>query len=1003
MLHLLHIFRTISLVMVLCTSLLFMRPLVSQAAPAQELTLAVFVDHDRARLEQKFSPLALYLSKALPGYHVSIQLLSADEIEQRTRNHTVDFLLTNPVQYSRLKLQTGISGAVATLAQHNSGTALTKSGGVIIARAERDDITSINNLAGKRIATASTSSIGGYLAPLKEMIAAGLREPHPSLLHITGMPHETAVHAVLKGNADVGFIKTDTLEEMTSNGLLNPAQLKVINPRTSPGFPYKLSTALYPEWPFVILPHVAGDVARQAAAALFSLKEDSWGAEPDSLHGFTIPANYEPVQRLLQELHQPPFHELSSYSLLSLWQHYHWRLLSLPGVALVLLVMGTVLFRANRKLKEARALSDRLMTNLHALVDNFPFMIWFKDVNGTILAANQTFAAAAGKANASEMIGCTDFDLWPADLAYKYRTDDQAVMEKRGSISAEEAMVSGGHRSWIETYKNAVISKDGNLLGTVGFARDITYRKRIEEQLHANEVSLRDTQIMLQSILDNAGIGIVLVKERRIVWANKRHLEIFGFDNEPDAMTMLATRELYSSEEDYLRVGEAAYANIAAGSSYNAEVQMKRRNGELFWCKLFGTAVNPHDQSAGSIWIIDDISDYRHINEELLKAKETSDAASKAKGDFLANMSHEIRTPLNGLLGMAQLLEMTSLTSEQREHLNAIITSGQVLLNLLNDVLDFSKIEAQMLEVVRSDFHLHKAVSDVVYMQKTQLYRKKLRITVHIQPEIPDVVVGDELRFKQILINLLSNAIKFSDSGEISLQVTLMESAANSVLLRIVCRDNGIGMSQDILERIFSPFTQADSSTTRKYGGTGLGLVICRKLAELMGGTIRAESSVGEGSAFYLELPFGIANQQHQHVEKHGTSVHLPLHTEHPLHVLVVDDNEINRLAVSAILKKIGHHCVCAENGLDAVAEWRKGGFDVILMDLQMPVMNGEEAVNIIRTEEVGNGTHIPIVALTADVLKGTIERLLATGFDSYLGKPFLLPELVRVLKQPIN
>jgi two-component system, sensor histidine kinase len=413
--------------------------------------------------------------------------------------------------------------------------------------------------------------------------------------------------------------------------------------------------------------------------------------------------------------------------------------------------------------------------------------------------------------------------------------------------------------------------------------------------------------------------------------------------------------------------------------------------------------------TGGETWIFDDITERAAFDQGLIEAKQAAEAANRAKSEFLANMSHELRTPLNGVLTMAQLMARGELEASQREKLDIIRASGQELLHVINDILDFSKIEAGKLDLESIDFDPTKVLEAMLAGFAAVAERQQIELHLEVAANARGLRTGDPTRLRQIVNNYVSNALKFTAEGSVRIRIA-GDGAEGREGLIIAVRDTGVGVPASKMPLLFQKFSQVDASTTRQFGGTGLGLAICRELAALMGGRVWADSEVGVGSTFYCALGLPYAGEAVQAETRDDVFDDFAAMDETgadpapPLRILAAEDNRTNQVVLSTIMEVFGFELTLVENGREAVEAWSAGGFDLVLMDVQMPEMDGVTATRLIRKAELrSNLPRTPIIALSANAFSHQINEYAAAGMDAHVAKPIELATLQAVIEQVLS
>jgi PAS domain S-box-containing protein len=570
--------------------------------------------------------------------------------------------------------------------------------------------------------------------------------------------------------------------------------------------------------------------------------------------------------------------------------------------------------------------------------------------------------------------------------------------------SQEGEMITPDGRTWLSRSSPIKDERDA-VRGVVHVALDISDRKKAESALKESERLL--TSII--SFLPDA--TFVIDKKGRVISWNRSMEKMTGVKAE-----QVLGKMNYEYALPFYRKRRPMLIDAVRGidqiSERNCDAIKRNDDGTLVAeaciSNLHGSEVyllesaSPLFDSDGNYWgaieSIRDITERKRSEEELQKSKERAISATRAKSEFLANMSHEIRTPMNAVIGMTGLLLDENLTEEQREYVEIIRHSGDTLLSIINNILDLTKIEAGMIELERQPFDLHGCLDVSIDMVAAEAATKGLIMEYAFDRDIPIMAMGDPTRINQILINLLNNAVKFTEKGKITISVSGKAIDEQSHEIHFAVKDTGIGIPEDKTCRLFQSFSQIDASTARRYGGTGLGLAISKKLTELMGGKMWVESEVGKGSVFHFTIFVEPILSEPATIGKSVSKAHARCDNENGLSILLAEDNLVNQIVAKKMLDKLGYRADVAANGIEVLQALERRQYDVILMDVQMPEMDGLEATRAIRNGRPDREQPV-IIAMTASALKGDREMCLAAGMNGYISKPTQIEELKTALE----
>jgi PAS domain S-box-containing protein len=681
---------------------------------------------------------------------------------------------------------------------------------------------------------------------------------------------------------------------------------------------------------------------------------------------------------------------------------------------------------------------------LHTLIDSLPDLVYVKDTLGRYVLNNLAHQLFLGVSSPEQVAGKTAFDFFPRELAEQYQADYLNALQTGKTIVNEigQTVDGAGNQLWVSRIKIPLRDGAGNIIGILGVARDITHAHRAETALRESEAQLRSVNetlekrvaersaaaeeraiaaafseracrkqtAILRSVLASMGDAVVVTDEAGVAMHfNPAAKQLLGIDAGAGGVPSIDRYHLYLPDGvTPVPQNDRPLARAMRGESFDEAEYLVRQEGGVADKAVSATGRPLLDEDGtvrGGVVVFHDVTDRNRVQAEFHRAKEAAEAANSAKSEFLANMSHEIRTPMTAIIGYAdKMLEENQSLSDRQDSLQVIRRNGRHLLSLISDVLDISKIEAGQMTVEKVDLDLPRLVADVISMMMPRAVEKGLNFTVAFDGPIPSQVRSDPTRMKQVLVNLLSNAIKFTPGGQVALRGSC-DAARSSMILHFKIADTGIGMTAEQVARLFRPFTQADESTTRRFGGTGLGLTISRRLAQMLGGDVVVESQEGIGSVFTASFdggsPAGI-EMLHDLTESK-----LPAPTldegvrqwEIRGKILLAEDGRDNQRLIESHLRDAGAEVTIAENGRIALELANSQSFDLILMDMQMPELDGYSAATELRR----TGSTVPIVALTAHAMAEDRARAMASGCTDYLTKPIDKQLLLRTICQHLK
>ncbi len=637
-------------------------------------------------------------------------------------------------------------------------------------------------------------------------------------------------------------------------------------------------------------------------------------------------------------------------------------------------------------------------SKMESIVNSISEVIFQTNFSGEWLYLNSAWTKITGfsidkslDSNVFEFIHPDDIDSCMVSL--------RTLIESKTNFIFNELRVvtNSGSYKWCEATTRVTRGADGKRNGFTGTLKDITTRKRLEEEK-------KKTEEKFKLIFEKSSVAYLIIKESRFIECNQASLDLFGVSEK----NFFIGKYVKNFSPEYQPDGELSFVKA------KARIEECKTNGyaKFDWTHMKENGVEfPVEVALNTVPLMDgnvlfvvlnDLSERKRVEHELIIAKEKAEEATYAKAQFLSTMSHEIRTPMNAVIGVTHLLSEDNPRDDQIQNINILKLSADNLMTLINDILDFSKIEAGRVDIESIDFNFRNLVNNIASGFEIRSREKGLDFIVDIDPKIPTYLIGDPTRISQVLNNLCGNAVKFTDKGNVQVVVSYQENYDDKVKLKFDIKDTGVGIPEDKQDQIFQSFSQADSNTTRLYGGTGLGLTISKKLIEIMGGCINVKSDLEFGTTFSFDLSLTISHKSKPKVD-FTTESYQNIDKIKGLHILLAEDNQMNILIMKQFLIKWGITYEIAMNGQAAVEKVQSGNFDMVLMDLQMPIMDGYQATQSIRNLAGDKFREIPILAITASAFNEISKKVLEVGMNDFITKPIKPEDLYQKIEKHMN